>query len=149
MGILEVVTTGIPAAMKAREQVRLATLRMLKAALVTREIEKGRALDEPEALQVVASLIKQRRDSIDQFAKGGRQDLVDKEQAELRILETFLPPAIDAAALERIVEEAVAEVGATSVKDLGRVMKAVMPRLAGQAVDGRLVNEAVRRKLGG
>ena len=94
------------------------------------------------------SLIKQRRDSIEQFRKGGRQDLADKEAAEITTLEAYLPPPVDPAEIERAVSEAIAEAGATSAKDLGRVMKAVMPKLAGRAVDGQTINELVRRKLG-
>src|SRR6267378_1138420 len=99
-------TTAIADAMRKQEPVRLGALRMLKAALMNREIERGRALDDAESLQVVASLVKQRRDSIDQFTKGGRQDLADKEAAEIRVLETYLPPAADAAAIERAVSDA-------------------------------------------
>jgi uncharacterized protein len=141
------ITKDIANAMRARDQVRLAPLRMLKAALMNREVEKGRPLDGTESLQVVSSLIKQRRDSIEQFQKGGRQDLADKELREIALLETYLPPPLDAAAIERAVDEAIAESGAASAKDLGRVMKAVMPKLAGATVDGRAVNEIVRRKL--
>jgi uncharacterized protein YqeY len=96
----------------------------------------------------VSSLVKQRRDSIEQFAKGGRQDLVDKETAEIVVLEAYLPPALDPAALDKTVADAITETGATSPKDMGRVMKAVMSKLAGQTVDGKAVNELVRRKLG-
>ena len=99
-------------------------------------------------MQVVSSLVKQRRDSIEQFAKGGRTDLVDKETAEIAVLEQYLPPAATAADIDAAVAEAIAETGATSVKEMGKVMKAVMPRLAGKNADGRAVNEAVRRKLG-
>src|SRR6267154_758400 len=127
--------------MRKREAVRLSALRMLKAALVNREVERGRALEDAESLQVVASLVKQRRDSIDQFTKGGRQDLADKEAAEIGVLEAYLPPAADPAAIDRAVDEAIRETGATSAKDMGRVMKAAMARLAGQSVDGKTVNE--------
>jgi uncharacterized protein YqeY len=136
-------------AMRAKEKDRLVPLRMLKAALVNREVEKGRALDETEAQQVVASLVKQRRESIEQFQRGGRTDLADRETAEIRVLEAYLPPPVDPAEIEQAVEAAIAETGAASAKDLGRVMKAVMPRLAGRSVDGRVVNDVVRRKLGG
>jgi uncharacterized protein YqeY len=141
------ITKDIADAMRAKDQERLAPLRMLKAALMNREVEKGRALDDAEALQVVSSLIKQRRDSIEQFQKGRRQDLAEKESREITILETYLPPPLDAAAIEHAVDEAIAETGAASAKDLGRVMKAVMPKLAGATVDGRAVNEIVRRRL--
>ena len=148
MTFIEQISQDIAAAMRARETTRLGALRMAKAALMNREVEKGGALDETESRQVMASLIKQRRDSIEQFRKGGRDDLADKETAEITVLEAYLPPALDAAALEAIVDEAITTSGATSAKDLGKVMKAVMPKLAGQAVDGKLVNEIVRRKLG-
>src|SRR5438093_2419272 len=133
--------------MRQHDPLRLSALRMLKAALMNREVERGRALDDQESLQVVASLVKQRKDSIEQFTKGGRQDLADKEAAEIRVLEAYLPPAADPAAIERAVAEAIAETGATSSKDMGRVMKAAMAKLAGQTVDGKAVNELVRRKL--
>jgi uncharacterized protein YqeY len=116
---------------------------------MNREVERGRALDAAESQQVVTSLVKQRRDSIDQFTKGGRQDLADKESAEIRVLEGYLPPAADPAVIDRAVVEAIAETGATSPKDMGRVMKAAMARLAGQSVDGKTVNELVRAKLAG
>jgi uncharacterized protein YqeY len=122
---------------------------MLKAALMNREVERGRTLDDDEAQQVVASLVKQRKDSIDQFTKGGRQDLADKEAAEIRVLESYLPPAADPAVVERAVADAIAETGATSPKDMGRVMKAAMAKLAGQSVDGKAVNELVRQRLTG
>ncbi|HEV3139103.1 MAG TPA: GatB/YqeY domain-containing protein [Vicinamibacterales bacterium] len=149
MAFVDAVSAAIADAMRKRDAVRLSTLRMLKAALMNREIERGRALDESESLQVVSSLVKQRRDSIDQFTKGGRQDLADKETAEIRVLETYLPPAADEAAIERAVAEAIAETGAASPKDMGRVMKAAMAKLAGQSVDGKVVNDTVRRKLAG
>jgi uncharacterized protein YqeY len=147
MTFLERISQDIAAAMRAKDQIRLGALRMAKAALMNKEVEKGEALNETESQQVLASLIKQRRDSIEQFTKGGRSDLADKEAAEITMLETYLPAPIDEAALERLVEEAIRETGAGGTKDLGRVMKAVMPRLAGQTVDGRAVTEIVRRKL--
>src|SRR5688572_9585210 len=137
MTFLERISQDIAAAMRAKDQIRLGALRMAKAALMNKEVEKGEALNETESQQVLASLIKQRRDSIEQFTKGGRSDLADKEAAEITMLETYLPAPIDEAALERLVEEAIRETGASGTKDLGRVMKAVMPRLAGQTVDGR------------
>lgn len=135
--------------MKKHDAVRLSTLRMLKAALMNREIERGHTLDEGESLQVVASLVKQRKDSIEQFTQGGRPELADKEQAEIHILETYLPAAAEPAAVEQAVVDVIQETGATSPKDMGRVMKAVMTRLAGQTIDGKAVNELVRRKLAG
>jgi uncharacterized protein YqeY len=143
------VNTDLTAAMKARDAARLSALRMLKAALMNKGVEKGRDLDDAEVLQVVASLVKQRRDSIEQFAAAGRTDLVDKETSEIAVLERYLPPAMPAGELEAIVAEAIAETGATSPKDMGKVMKAVMPKLAGRNADGKAVNESVRRKLGG
>ena len=148
MTLFERIGKDITAAMKARDQGRLAPLRMAKAALMNREVEKGRALDEAESEQVIGSLIKQRRDSIEQFTNGGRQDLAARETAEVGILEAYLPPPVDATQVEAAVDQAIAETGAVSVKDLGRVMKAVMARLAGQTVDGKVINELVRRKLG-
>jgi len=135
--------------MRKRDVIRLSTLRMLKAALTNREIERGHTLDESESLQVVASLVKQRKDSIEQFTKGGRQDLVDKETSEIRVLDAYLPAAADSAAVEQAVVDAIQETGAASPKDMGRVMKAAMARLAGQTVDGKAINELVRRKLAG
>ena len=135
--------------MKKHDAVRLSTLRMLKAALMNREIERGHTLDDGESLQVVASLVKQRKDSIEQFTQGGRPELADKEQAEIHILETYLPAAAEPAAVEQAVADAIQETGAASPKDMGRVMKAVMTRLAGQTIDGKAVNELVRRKLAG
>jgi len=142
------VNSDIGAAMKAKEQVKLSALRMLKAAIMNKGIEKGHDLDDAEVLQVVSMLVKQRRDSIEQFAKAGRTDLVDKETAEIGVLETYLPPAASADEIDAAIAAAIAETGATSQKDMGKVMKAVMPRLAGKNADGRAVNEAVRRKLG-
>jgi uncharacterized protein YqeY len=138
----------ITAAMKAKDAPRLSALRMLKAAVMNKGVEKGRDLDDAEVLQVVASLVKQRRDSIDQFAKAGRTDLVEKETAEVAILEQYLPPAATAEEIDAAISAAIAETGATSAKDMGKVMKAVMPKLAGKNADGRAVNDAVRRKLG-
>ena len=148
MTLMERISQDLTSAMRAREAQRLAALRMAKAALMNREVEKGRAHDESEEPQVVVALIKKRRDSIEQFRQGGRQDLADKEAAEIITLEVYLPPPVDPAEIERAVSEAIAEAGATSAKDLGKVMKAVMPKLAGRAVDGRTINELVRRKLG-
>lgn len=149
MALLQDVNAAITSAMKARDQVRLDSLRMLKTALTNKQIEKGRDLDAAEALQVVASLVKQRRESIEQFLKGGRADLAEKETREIQILETYLPPAMDAAELDALVQASITETGASSPKDMGRVMKDLMPRLAGRGVDGKAVNELVRRKLGG
>jgi uncharacterized protein YqeY len=149
MTLKDRITADMTDAMRAKDQARLAPLRMAKAALMNREVEKGRDLDEAEAQQVIASIIKQRRDSIEQFTSGGRQDLADKEAAEITVLEAYVPPPLDPAAIEAAVDEAVRESGATSQKDMGRVMKAVMGKLAGQAVDGKTVSDLVKRKLAG
>ena len=147
MALIDEITAAIADAMRQHDQVRLGTLRMLKAALMNREVERGRGLDAAESQQVVSSLVKQRKDSIEQFTKGGRQDLADKETAEIQVLEAYLPAAADPAAVERAISDAILETGATSPKDMGRVMKAAMAKLAGQTVDGKMVNELVRAKL--
>jgi uncharacterized protein len=149
LALVDELSASIADAMRKHDAVRLSTLRMLKAALMNREIERGHALDAAESLQVVASLVKQRKDSIEQFTKGGRPELADKEQSEIHVLETYLPAAADPAAVEQAVVDAIQETGATSPKDMGRVMKAAMARLAGVTVDGKTVNELVRRKLAG
>jgi uncharacterized protein YqeY len=147
MPFIDEINRAIAESMKAKDPARLAPLRMLKAALMNREVERGRALDDAESLQVVSTLVKQRRDSIEQFTSGGRKDLADKEAAEIAVLEGYLPAAVSAADLERAVDAAIASTGAASPKDMGRVMKAVMAELAGKTVDGKAVNELVRRKL--
>jgi uncharacterized protein len=147
MPIVDDVNAAIADAMRKQAAARLSALRMLKAAFMNREVEKGRALDDHEAQQVVSALVKQRRDSVDQFTKGGRRDLADKEAAEIIVLESYLPPPADPATVERAVTDAIAEIGAASPKDMGRVMKGAMARLAGQNVDGKAISELVRRKL--
>ena len=150
MPLNEKIAADLTAAMKAKDAPRLSALRMLKAAVMNKGmVEKGRDLEDAEVLQVVASLVKQRRDSIEQFTKAGRTDLVDKETAEIAILQHYLPPAVTAEEIEAAVAAAVAETGASSAKDMGKVMKAVMPKLAGKNADGKAVNDAVRRTLGG
>ena len=149
MTLVEQIGAAITDAMRRKDAGRLSALRMLKAAMMNKSVEKGHELDDAEALLVVQALVKQRRDSIEQFTKGGRQDLVDKEAAELVILESYLPPAADPAVVEQAVVDALAETGATSPKDMGKVMKAAMARLAGQSVDGKVVNELVRKNLTG
>lgn len=148
MALIDEVSRGITDAMKRKDQDVLGTLRMLKSALTMKEVEKGRALDGAESLQVVSMLVKQRRDSIEQFTRGGRMDLADKETREIAILERFLPPAASAEAIAEAVAAAIAETGASSAKDFGKVMKAAMGRLAGASVDGKLVSEAVKARLG-
>jgi uncharacterized protein YqeY len=149
MSLNDTIGRDMTAAMKAKDAPRLSALRMLKAAVMNKGVEKGRDLEDAEVLQVVASLVKQRRDSIEQFASAGRTDLVAKETGDLAVLEHYLPPALSAEDIDAAVAAAIAETGATSAKDMGKVMKAVMPKLAGKNADGRAVNDAVRRKLGG
>ncbi len=149
MAFIDRISADLVAAMRSKDQLRLGTLRMAKAALMNREVERARPLEDAEALQVIASLIKQRRDSIEQFEKGGRTDLAQKEQAEIVVLETYLPPPIDPAEIERAVDEAIRETGAATAKDMGKVMKAVMAGLGGAQVDGKVVSELVKRRLAG
>ena len=148
MALTDTINSHITAAMKAKDALRLSPLRMLKAALMNKGVELGRDLEDAEVIQVVSSLVKQRRDSVEQFSKVGRTDLAEKETAEIAVLEAYLPPAATAAEIEAAVAAAVAETGATSAKDMGKVMKAVMPKLAGKNADGRTISESVRRTLG-
>jgi len=147
MTLREKVIVDLTAAMKAKDANRTSTLRLVKAAMMNRQIEKGAELDDEEMLKLLRSMVKQRRDSIEQFTKGGRQDLADKEAAEIQVLQAYLPAAADPAVIERAVSDAIAETGAQSAKDMGRVMKAAMAKLAGQTVDGKAINELVRSKL--
>lgn len=149
MTFLERINQDLTIAMKNKEADRLSTLRMVKTALKNREIEKMGPLEDSEAIKILQSLVKQRRDSIEQYNQAGRTELADKEAAEISMIERYLPAAIDEATLQRIVEETVTESGATSMKELGNVMKAVMAKLAGQTVDGKIVNQLVRARLGG
>ena len=148
MSLEQSLTAVIVTAMKAKDATRLTALRMLKSALTNKSIEKGRALEAAEELQVVAMLVKQRRDSIEQFTKGGRVDLADKEQAEIVILDAFLPASASDEEIVAAVKAAVTDTGATTAKDMGKVMKAAIAALAGKTVDGKKVNEEVRRSLG-
>ena len=148
MPLTDKVNADITAAMKAKDAPRLSALRMMKAALMNKGVEKGRDLEDAEVQQVVSSLVKQRRDSIEQFSQAGRTDLVAKETAEVTVLGEYLPPAATAEDIEAAVAAAISETGAASPKDIGKVMKAVMPKLAGKNADGRTINESVRRKLG-
>jgi uncharacterized protein len=147
MSLENALSADIVTAMRAKDQTKLTALRMLKTALTNKSIEKGRALETAEELQVVSTLVKQRKDSIEQFTKGGRQDLADKEQAEIVVLNTYLPAAASDDEIAAAVNAAVTETGATSAKDIGKVMKAVMAALAGKTVDGKTVSEAVRSRL--
>ena len=146
---LETVTKDMGYAMKRRDMAELSALRMLKAALMNKEVEKGRALDDAESLQVVSSAIKQRRDSIEQFRAGGRGELADKEQAEIAILERYQPPAAGEAEITAAIEAAVSETGATSAKEMGKVIAAAKIKLTGLTVDGKALSEAVKNRLSG
>lgn len=148
MGLMDRIAADMTSAMRAKDQARLAPLRMVKAAVMNREVEKGRTLEDTEVQQVIASLIKQRRDSIEQFQKGARPDLVERESAEIQVLEAYVPPPLDRRQVEAVVDDVVREIGASS-KDVGRVMKAVMAKLAGQPVDGKAVSDIVRARLSG
>ncbi len=147
MSLEKTLTADIVTAMKAKDPTRLTALRMLKTALTNKNIEKGRELETAEELAVVSMLVKQRRDSIDQYTKGGRKDLADKEQAEIVILDAYLPASASDDEIAAAVTAAVAETGATTAKDMGKVMKAVIAGLAGKTVDGKKVSEAVKAKL--
>jgi uncharacterized protein YqeY len=148
MGLKDQIVKDLTASMKAKDAARTSTLRMVKAALQNREIEKGAALDEDELTKLLRSLVKQRRDSVEQYQKGGRQDLVDKEQAEIVVIEGYLPQGATKAEIDQAVREAISETGATSMKDMGAVMKAAMARLAGKNADGRTISETVKAQLG-
>ena len=149
MNFTDRVTADITAAMKSRDSARLSALRMLKAALMNKNVEKGRDLDEAESLQVVASLVKQRRDSTEQFRKGGREDLAAKEEAEIIILQAYLPAEASDDEISAAVAAAIEETGAAGPQDLGKAMKAAMQKLAGKNADGKRVSQMVRAKLGG
>jgi uncharacterized protein YqeY len=148
MSLEQSLSADIVTAMKAKDQTKLTALRMLKTALTNKSIEKGRPLEGVEELQVVSMLVKQRRDAIEQFTKGGRQDLADKEQAEIAILTGYLPAAASDDDINTAIAAAMAETGATGAKDIGKVIKAVMSALAGKTVDGKKVSESVKARLG-
>jgi uncharacterized protein YqeY len=143
------IVADLTAAMKAQDAARMSTLRMVKAAMMNRQIEKGSELDDEEMQKLLRSLVKQRRDSIEQYEKAGRQELVDKEQAEIDVIDTYLPKAASQEEIEQVVAAVIAETGASSMKDMGKVMKSVQAALAGKNADGRLVSEVVKAKLAG
>jgi uncharacterized protein YqeY len=149
MSLKEQIIADMTAAMKAKDAARTSTLRMLKAAIVNREIEKGGELDDEELSKLLRSQVKQRRDSVEQYQKGGRQELAEKETAEIAVIEGYLPQAASAEEIEQAVAAAIAETGATSMKEMGAVMKAAMVLLAGKNPDGRTVSETVKKKLAG
>ena len=147
MGLSKQIVTDLTAAMKAQDAARTSTLRMVKAAMMNRQIEKGAELDDDDMQKLLRSLVKQRRDSIEQYEKAGRQELVEKETAEIAVIETYLPAAASREEIEQAVAAAIAGTGASSMKDMGKVMKAVQTALAGKNADGRLVSEVVKAKL--
>jgi uncharacterized protein YqeY len=133
--------------MKSKDELRLSVLRMIKSALQLKEVDKRRPLDEPESIQLLQTLAKQRKESIDQFAKGGRQDLVDKETSELKVLESYLPAGASAEEMNAAITKAIADTGATSIKQMGGVVKAAKDALTGKAVDGKVLSDLVRDRL--
>jgi len=148
MSLKERITTDMTAAMKSKDASRLSTLRMVKAAVQNREIEKGGELTDEELTKALQSLVKQRRDSVEQYEKAGRAELAEKERAEIAVIEEYLPRAASREEIEQAVAEAIAETGASSMKEMGAVMKAAQARLAGRNADGRAVSELVKSKLG-
>jgi uncharacterized protein YqeY len=144
---METIIADLTEAMKAKDADKLSTLRMVKANLMNRKIEKGGELTDDEITKALQSLVKQRRDSIESYEKGGRTELAEKERAEIGYIEGYLPQAASAGEIEAAVSAAVAETGASSIKDMGTVMKAAMAKLAGKAADGRMVSDAVRSRL--
>lgn len=149
MSYLERIQADLTAAMKEKNELRLSVLRMVKAALKNKEIEKMHALSDLESLQVLQTLVKQRRESVDQFTKGGRNDLAEKETKEIAIIEQYLPAAPSDAEVQRAIEEAIEEAGADSLKHMGAVIKAARARLEGKSVDGKVLSDKVRDKLSG
>jgi len=151
MSLIEKIQQDITAAMKARDEMRLSTLRMVKAALMNRKIEKMSELDEKEAQQVLSTLIKQRKDSIEHFTKGGRKEMADKEATEITLIETYLPKTASQGEIEAAVKEVIAQMGSPTMKEMGSVMKNAMAKFASQGirVDGKVVSEAVKSELAG
>ena len=147
MSLSEQIISDLTASMKAQDAQRTSTLRMVKAAMMNRKIEKGGELDDDEIQKLLRTLVKQRRDSIEQYEKAGREELVEKEQAEISVIETYLPQAASADEIEAAVTAAIAETGATSIKDMGKVMKTVQAALAGKNADGKVVADTVKSKL--
>src|ERR1700689_4439672 len=147
MALMEQIQKDLTAAMMAKDELRLSVLRMVKSALKYKEIEKVRHLEDAEALQVLQTLLKQRRESVEQFAKGGRQDLADKETKEIAILEKYMPAAPSDADLNAAIEAAITETGANSPKAMGAVIKAAKVRLEGKTVDGKVLSDRVKERL--
>jgi hypothetical protein len=149
MSLKQQIISDLTASMKAQDAARTSTLRMVKAAVMNREIEKGGELDDEEMGKLLRSLVKQRRDSVEQYEKGGRQELADKEKSEIVVIEAYLPQAASRDEIETAIAAAITETGASSMKDMGKVMKAAQAALAGKNADGRTVSEIVKAKLGG
>jgi uncharacterized protein YqeY len=147
MSLSEQIVSDLTAAMKAQDAQRTSTLRMVKAAMMNRKIEQGSELSDDDVQKLLRSLVKQRRDSIEQYEKAGRQELVDKEAAEIAVIETYLPQAASTAEIEAAVNAAIAETGGASMKDMGKVMKAAQAALSGKNADGKQVSEIVKAKL--
>ena len=148
MSLKERIVSDMTAAMKAKDADRLSTLRMVKASVMNREIEKGGALSDEELIKALQSLVKQRRDSVEQYEKAGREELAAKERAEIEVIEGYLPQAATREEIEQAVSAAIAETNATSMREMGAVMKATQAHLAGRNADGRTVSEIVKAKLG-
>jgi uncharacterized protein len=147
MSLRDRLSEDLKLAMKARDQLRMDVIRMIKAAVLNKEVEMKKDLDDAEMSRIMTTMIKQRKESVEQYEKGQRAELAAKERQEISIIEAYLPKALSADELERIVETVIRESGAASVKDMGAVMKTVMARLAGQPVDGKQVSDLVRSKL--
>ncbi|HEX6950490.1 MAG TPA: GatB/YqeY domain-containing protein [Nitrospira sp.] len=147
MSLRDRLTEDLKLAMKARDQLRMDVIRMIKAAVLNKEVEMKKDLDDAEMSRIMTTMIKQRKESVEQYEKGQRAELAAKERQEISIIESYLPKALSADELERIVETVIRETGAGSAKDMGAVMKTVMVRLAGQPVDGKHVSDLVRSKL--
>jgi len=148
MALVEQIDKDLVVAMKAQEVLKLSVLRMMKAALKNKQIELGKPLEDQDAMAVLRTLVKQHHDSVEQFRKGGRDELADKEEAEIKIIEAYLPAAAGEEDIDAAIAAAIAETGASGPKDLGKLMKAAMAKLAGKNADGKRVNEKVRAKLG-
>jgi uncharacterized protein len=151
MTLAEKISKDMTDAMRARDELRLSTLRMVKSAIKNKEVDKRGPLDDKETLAVLSTLIKQRKDSVEQFTRGGRQELADKEAAEIQLIEAYMPKSAGAEEITATVRAAIAEMGSPTMKDMGAVMKAAMARFAssGVRVDGKLVSETVKRELAG
>ena len=147
MSLQEKIQADIAEAMRSKDTLKLGVLRMMKAAVMNKKVEKMKELDEPEVLTVFNTLVKQRKDSVEQFRNGGREELAQKEEAEIKVIESYLPAAASDDDIRSAIEEAIKETSAASMKDMGRVMKATQARLAGKTVDGARVSQMVKEKL--